>query len=193
MNAKQIKILNEVHELVKKESIGFADDDVFTNHVLNVKRYASKLAKAYHADEFVVTLAAYLHDIYHIQTHNHKIHEIKGAEFAKEYLKKFDISDDRIELVCKCILHHRGSKNNKRNSKEECIVACADAMDHIDRWIHMFYRQSQKKSFAETVEWMDAKLDRGYKKINLPLAKKLIRNKYLSAKISLKDIRAKYY
>ena len=193
MNKKQLETLKEVHEFVKKESIGFAEDDVFSNHILNVKRYAQKLAKLYHANEFVVVLAAYLHDIYHLQTHNHEIHEIKGAEFSAKYLKKFNLSQDEINAVCLCIINHRGSKKVKRISIEERIIACADAMDHIDRWIHMFYRRSKEKSFMETVEWMNAKLDRGYNKIDLPLAKKIIKNKYLASKLSLKNIQAEYH
>jgi hypothetical protein len=57
----------------------------------------------------------------------------------------------------------------------------------------MFYRRANDKSFAEAVKWMDAKLDRGYKKVNLPLAKKMVKSKYLAAKLSLKDIQAEYY
>jgi putative nucleotidyltransferase with HDIG domain len=193
MNKKQKIILSHVHKFVKRESKGFGSDDVFSNHILSVKNYALKLAKQYNANEFVVALAAYLHDIYRLQTHNHEIHEIRGAEITKEYLKKFDISKKEINLVCKCILHHRGSKNNKRKSIEEKIVACADAMDHINRWIHMFYRCSQRRSFAETVDWMNAKMDRGYLKITLPLAERIIRDKYLAAKLSLKNIKAKVF
>jgi len=113
MNKKQKNIIIKIHNFVKQESKTFADDDLFSNHVLNVVRYSNILAKKYDANIFVVTLAAYLHDIYHLQTHNHKIHEIEGAKFANTYLRKFDISEKEIILICTCILNHRGSKDQK--------------------------------------------------------------------------------
>jgi len=185
MNKKQLEIIREVHNFVKQESVGFAEDDIFTNHILNVKNCAQKLAKFYRANEFVVVLAAYLHDIYYLQTRNHEIHEIKGAEFSVEYLKKFPLSREEITAVGLCIINHRGSKKAKRNSIEEQIIACADAIDHIRRWLSMFYRLSKERSYEEAAEWMSKKLDRGYAKISLPYAKNMIKDKYLAAKLSL--------
>jgi len=187
MNKKQKDIITKIHDFVKKESKTFADDDVFSNHVLNVIKYSKILAKKYNANMFVVVVAAYLHDIYHLQTHDHKIHEIEGAKFAKNYLKRFDIKEKEITLICACILNHRGSKDRPRISIEEKIVACADAMDHINRWTHMFYRKSRLKEYDGTIEWMRAKLERGWKKLELPEARYMVKEKYLAAKLSLKN------
>ncbi|MGV8171244.1 MAG: HD domain-containing protein [Candidatus Woesearchaeota archaeon] len=187
MNSKEKKIISEIHILVQKASIGFSEDDVFSNHILSVRDYAIRLARKYDADMFVVVTAAYLHDIYHLQTHNHEIHEVEGAKFADKYLRKFDIEEERIRLICNCILNHRGSKKRKRVSIEEKIIACADAMDHIVRWKHMFYRISQRKSYEESIDWLRNKLERGWKKLELPEAKTLVKKEYLIAKSALEQ------
>jgi uncharacterized protein len=183
LNKQQKAIIEEVHEFVKKESIGFSEDDLFKNHVLGVKDYAVKLAKIYNANVFVVIIAAYLHDLYYLQTKNHDIHEIEGAKFAKKFLKKFNLPDDEIELISKCILNHRGSKKRKRNSIEEKIISCADAMDHINRFQHMFYRGSKKMNYEDSIRWMRSKLKRGWDKTELSKAREIIKPKYQIAKI----------
>lgn len=133
----------------------------------------------------MVIVGAYLHDIYHLQTKNHKIHEIKGAEFTEKFLKKYDITKERIELIRKCVLNHRGSKKRKRESIEEKIVSCADAMDHINRFEHMFYRKSKAMEFEELIKWLKEKMKRGYKKVELKEGRKIIQKKYDSIKIIL--------
>lgn len=183
LTKKEKEIIIKIHKFVKKESIGFSEDDVFKNHIINVRDYSVKLAKMYKANIFVVEIAAYLHDIYHLQTKNHKIHEIEGAKFAKKLLTQYDIPKEEIELICKCILNHRGSKKRKRVSVEEKIVSCADAMDHINRFQHMFYRKSKKSTYEELIKWMHYKIERGWNKIELSKAKDIIRPKYEIAKI----------
>lgn len=177
------EIINQVHDFVKKESEGQTKDDVFSNHILNVVNFAKKLAERYNADKFIVTIAAYLHDITYIQTKEHSDHEIKGSEFAKDYLQKFNLDNKEIEAISNCILKHRGSKKRERNTTEEKIVACADAMDHIDRCLHMFYRFSRKKGYEEGIEFIRAKLQRGYNKLELDEAKNIIQDKYNAARI----------
>jgi len=172
------EIIKKIHNFVKKESEGFAEDDIFTNHILGVRDYAIILAKKYKANLFVVIIAAYLHDIYHLQTKDHSIHEIKGAEFSKNYLKKFKLPKEEIELISRCILNHRGSKKAKRETIEERIIACADAMDHINRFQQMFHRKSKVSNYEETIEWMKGKMQRGWNKLELKKARKIIKPRY---------------
>lgn len=59
-------------------------------------------------------------------------HHITGAKIAEKKLKEFNYPKDKIEIVKKCILNHRGSVNVLRNSIEEKIVAEADTMSAFD-------------------------------------------------------------
>ena len=183
LTSKQKKIVKDIHSFVKKKSVIFGKkvpgySDVFDNHVLSVKNFAQTLARHYKADEFVTVMAAYLHDISYILTFDHDNHEVEGAKFAKKFLRNYDIPEDQIKLISSCILNHRGSKNNKRETMEERIVACADAMDHISRFPHMFYRQSRKKEYDDAVKWMRNKVEMGWNKISLKKARDMVRDKY---------------
>jgi len=182
---KQKRIIQEVHDFVKGESRKTTINDeigIFDDHVVNVVRFSKMLAEQYDANSFVVILAAYLHDIIYIQTNNHKTHEIVGAEFVKEYLSKFDISKEDIKRISLCILNHRGSKKSTKESIEEKIVASADAMDHIDRCLAMFYRGGDK-SYEAAFEFMQGKIKRGWEKIELDKAKEIIRPQFEAAKV----------
>lgn len=183
LTKKQENIISQIHNFVETESLNFAEDDIFKNHILGVRDYAIKLAKLYDANIFVVIIAAYLHDIYYLQTKNHAIHEIEGAKFAKKFLVKYDLSKEEIDLIASCILNHRGSKSQERKSVEEKIIACADAMDHINRFQHMFYRKCKTKSYEDSMSWMRSKLMRGWTKIELEKAKTIIKSKYDLAKL----------
>jgi len=183
LTKKQKDIVSKIHEFVKKESTGFSEDDIFKNHILAVRDYSVKLANLYNANLFVVIVAVYLHDLYYIQTRNHEIHEIEGAKFAKKFLLKYDLPKEEIELISRCILNHRGSKKRKRESIEEKIISCADAMDHINRFQEMFYRRSKDMPYEDARIWLRNKLMRGWNKIELPRARKIIKKKYDAAKV----------
>jgi putative nucleotidyltransferase with HDIG domain len=186
MQKEKQEIINQVHDFVSERCIGFSEDNIFKNHILNVRNYAIYLAKEYNANIFVVAVSAYLHDISYIMTKDHSTHEIEGSKFAKKYLSKFNISKDEITLISKCILNHRGSKKTIKSTVEEEIIACSDAMDHIMRFEHMFYRKSRKiDDFDEVIYWLNKKLERGYKKITLKKGKDIVREKYLACKIFL--------
>jgi putative nucleotidyltransferase with HDIG domain len=184
LSNKQEEIVKKVHDFVKeqsKDSVANGRLEVFKYHILNVKRFAEILADKYPANKFVVIVSAYLHDLYYIQTGNHEVHEIEGAKFAREYLSKFDIPQQEIELIVGCILNHRGSKKSERQKIEEKIIACADAMDHIDRCLGLFY--VGHTDFESAVKFMKGKLKRSWEKIELDEAKEIIKPKYEAAKI----------
>ncbi|MCK5625070.1 HD domain-containing protein [Candidatus Pacearchaeota archaeon] len=185
LTKKQKEIISKVHDYVKEKCEGFSElDNVFEKHVSNVVRFSQKLSSIYGANTFVVVLAAYLHDLYYIQTKNHNIHEIEGSKFAKKYLIQFEISEKEINLISLCILNHRGSKKNKRESIEEKIVSCADAMDHINRSIEMFFRTIHgRETYEEAFSWIRKKLKRSWEKIELEKAREIVRKKYEAAKI----------
>lgn len=184
LDLKQEDIIRQVHEYVKAECKGFSEiDDIFENHILNVERFAEKLADTYKANKFVVMIAAYLHDITYVQTGDHSTHEIEGSVFVKEYLKRFNLKNEEIELISKCILHHRGSKHSERKTMEEKIIACADAMDHIDRCLHMFFLRIDKQNYQDSIKFMQGKLQRGWNKIELPKARDMVKAKYDAARV----------
>jgi uncharacterized protein len=181
------KIKNQTENLVKKYcKKNYKHDDVFKNHIDAVRNYSLQLANEYHADKEVVEIAALLHDFTHIRDNNHSIHELEGAKFASRYLKG-KMAEEKIKLIHDCIKHHRGSKDYKRETIEEQIVACADAMSHFSNVCIFFYLwgASKRGTLEETKDWVKSKLQRSWKKITLKKAREIIKSKYDAALVLL--------
>lgn len=138
-------------------------------HIEAVVKNAEILANKYNADKEVCIISAWLHDIASITNYKlYEEHHIHGAKIASEILRKFKYDDDKIELVKACILNHRGSIDNKRLSKEEQIVADADAISHFDSITSLLYLAYKEKNMniEEGKNFVKSKLERSYRKLS---------------------------
>lgn len=132
-------------------------------HIEAVVRNAEILANKYNADKEICIIAAWLHDIASITDYKlYEEHHIHGTKIASEILRKFEYDDNKIELVKACILNHRGSIDNKRLSKEEQIIADADAISHFDSipsLLYLAYRE-RNMNIEEGKKFVKSKLER---------------------------------
>jgi len=135
MNVIQ-EIKNFVENECKKPSSKYGYDP-FPFHFVPVVNYAKKLADKLGGNKEVILIAAWLHDIGSI-IHGRDNHHITGAQIAEEKLNELEYSPEKIELVKKCILNHRGSQQNSRESIEEQIVAEADILANFDNIAGLF-------------------------------------------------------
>jgi uncharacterized protein len=74
-------------------------------HITEVVTHGQWLAKKTGADEEIVTLAAYFHDISRA-TMGPQEHNIKSADIARKWLSQRGYPADRIERVAEAILAH---------------------------------------------------------------------------------------
>lgn len=74
-------------------------------HIAEVVAYAQKLAKPTGADEEIVTLAAYFHDISRV-TLGPESHNVKSAEMARDWLRQHGYPAEGIERVAQAIVAH---------------------------------------------------------------------------------------
>jgi putative nucleotidyltransferase with HDIG domain len=73
---------------------------------------ARELLKVYKADDKIVIVACWLHDITKYQAKNnkrdinkfHKTHHLDGYEFAKKFLLKYKVNVEEIEAISQCVL-----------------------------------------------------------------------------------------
>lgn len=168
----------EVQERCESPNNFFGKDSYY--HIKSVVKNATILAKAYGADIEVVIIAAWLHDIASITSYElYEEHHIHGARIAKEILEKMDYPDEKIELVQKCVLNHRGSKLRHKSSKEEICVADGDAASHFDNLPSLLYLAYviRKYSMEEGVQFVCNKLKRSYNKLSEE-SKALYKEKY---------------
>lgn len=115
------------------------------HHIKIVYELAKKYASEYGASIEIVALAALLHDIASVTDVSYtEEHHIIGSQIAEELLLKEKYPEDKIELIKKCILNHRGSKLAEKTTPEEICIADSDAMAHfysIPSLLSMVYRE----------------------------------------------------
>ena len=187
MNLIESKIYEEVKNrcISPNNSYGIGAWD---HHIKLVYELAKNNAQDYGADEEIVAIAALLHDIASVTNkHFTEEHHIIGAEIAEELLIRENYPQDKIELIKKCILNHRGSKLMDKNSPEEICIADADAMAHfysIPSLLSMVYKE-KKLSIDEGAEFVMKKLNRSYNKLSSK-GKMLVKQQYEAAKLLLK-------
>jgi HD superfamily phosphodiesterase len=74
-------------------------------HIIEVVTYGQWLAKRTGADEQIVTLAAYLHDVSR-PTMGPREHNVKSAALAREWLNRQGYPSERIERVAEAVVAH---------------------------------------------------------------------------------------
>lgn len=183
-------IINEIKHFVENEcrkpssKYGY---EPFPFHLIPMVNYAEELADELGGDKEVILIAAWLHDIGSI-IHGREDHHITGAKIAEEKLKELRYPVEKIELVKKCILNHRGSQQKKRRSIEEQIVAEADTMSNFDNIAGIFKAAFvyESKTQGEAKDSARQKLERKWKQLHFKNSKKIIKPKYEAAMLLLK-------
>lgn len=185
------EIINEIYEEVKRRCSlpsNFYGVGAWDHHIEIVYQIAKNNAKLYGANQDIVSLAALLHDIASVTNKDYtEEHHLIGAEIAEELLQKYNLTQEQISLIKKCILNHRGSRLMQKNSNEEICLADADAMAHfysIPSLLEMVYVE-KKLSIDDGAEFVLNKLKRSYNKLS-PQGKKIVSSRYKAALLVLK-------
>lgn len=178
------KVKEFVEEECKKPSSKYGYEPCIA-HFAPVAEYAKTLAGESGADVELAEIAGWLHDMGSI-IYGRENHHITGAKIAEEKLKEFGYDSEKIEIVKKCILNHRGSVNNEKESQDEQILADADGMSAFDRIEGIFYAAlvSEKLSVSEARKSVKRKLENSYNKLSSS-AREIIKPKYDAAMLLL--------
>lgn len=128
--------LDRLQEIKRKAKNFFQDAPPSHDwsHVKRVWRLCMKIGRKLEADLEVLQLASFLHDIARSKEDQSKgkiDHAEKGAEMAREILKKYDYSKETIQKVVACIKSHRFRNEEKPKSIEAKILFDADKLDSI--------------------------------------------------------------
>lgn len=159
----------------------------FSFHFIPMVKYAEKLAVELKADKEVVILAAWLHDIGSI-VDGREEHHIAGAKIAEKKLKELKYPKEKIKLIKKCILNHRGSGQNSKESLEEKIIAEADAISTFDSIVGLFKAALvyEGKTQDEARKSVRQKLENKWNQLHLEKSRRLIRPKFEAAMLLLR-------
>ena len=181
---KEIKNFVEVECKKSSSKYGY---EPFVFHFVPTVECAKKLADELGGDKEIVTIAAWLHDIGSI-IYGRQDHNITGAKIAEKKLKELGYPAKKIIKVQKCILNHRGSLQNRRESIEEKIVAEADVMSNFDN-ITGIFRAALVYENLNQIEARDSvikKLENKWKQLHFAKSKKIVKPKYEAAMLLLK-------
>jgi len=181
---EQIRVF--VEEECKKSTSKYGYEP-YIFHFIPVRDYAVKLAEKLSADREVVELAAWLHDVGSI-IYGRENHHITSAEIAENKLKEFNYPQEKLEQVKHCILNHRGSQANNRETTEAKIIADADAMSHFENISGIFKAAFiyENQTQGEAKESTKQKLTNGWNKLNFEESRILIKPRYEAMLVLLK-------
>ena len=176
MNKKEYnKLINDI----QKHLADLCKDDRVKYHINPVVEIAKRMAKDLDADIEIVEIAAYMHDITKI-TGERKDHHITGAIYTQEFLKNYNIEEDKVNRIMDCIKSHRGNSEFPRDTIEQKIIATADAVAHIEHPLTLFYAWYGRRncSIDDGADGILKKLRKSWDKIEFDYIKEQEKEKY---------------
>lgn len=152
------------HFLATVESIRIEHPGVsfYPTHVAEVERWAKRILKRHpEADEEIVLLGVWLHDIGNLIGDKQIDHAKRSETEVNVILPKLGLAQDKIEAVAHCVRSHRNSDVTP-STLEARIVAAADSASHMTGDAYL-----PSVGMKRTVGSSLAKLGRDYRDIDL--------------------------
>jgi putative nucleotidyltransferase with HDIG domain len=147
---KNLKVMR--NKLIDRMKDVFGNDQKRIEHALAVLDYAEQIQNVEGGDPLIVRAAAILHDIgIHEAERKYgssagKYQEIEGPPIAEEILKKYDVTAETIEHICRIIANHHSAKDI--DTTEFRIVWDADWLVNIPA----DFPSASKEKLQEIVE-----------------------------------------
>ena len=176
-------IIKYIEQYVRERCEQYKEDsddhyDFWNEHIKYVYMESIKLAKSYHANLEIVSLASLLHDIALIEkVGERKDHHINGELISKKILSEIQYDEEKANQVLKCIRNHRSSLNAE--SIEEICVADADILAHFDN-IPMLFNSAfirNKLNLSEVKAWLKETFEKDFNDLS-PKTQEMFARKY---------------
>ena len=103
------------------------------DHIMRVYKNAQKICKKEKTDEKLVLCAVLLHDVisYPKSDKKSKLSSLKSSEVSKQILKKYNFTENEIQIISDAIKDHSFSQNKTPKTIEGKILQDADRLDAI--------------------------------------------------------------
>jgi len=103
------------------------------DHIMRVYKNAQKICKKEKTHEKLVLCAVLLHDVisYPKTDKRSKLSSFKSSEASKQILKKYNFTEDEIQIISDAIQNHSFSQNKTPKTIEGKILQDADRLDAI--------------------------------------------------------------
>ena len=175
-------IVEEARKLAKEMSEKYGKTPPF-DHTELIVRKGQELAKKLNADIKLVTVSCYLIDVGLSKAYQEgkvKEHVKMSSGIAKDFLKKFNLSNNDKEKIINSIeAHHGGLEHNCIESE---IVKNADNFRFLDPMgllISVYWtKENNGRSLSEWIKLAKEKVEEKYKLVTLDICKKEAEENY---------------
>lgn len=131
LSEKEVAIIRKIELFVKDKHNKLRGHDY--SHVLAVVQYAIEIAKQIPdpVDPFVLICGALFHDIGRVGTVTGRLHGLRGAAIAEEYLRAIGIEDEIREQIVRIVVRHTHTSMLPPETVAERVVFDADDLDRL--------------------------------------------------------------
>ena len=175
-------------DLFEAQTKGTKDEyNLYREHVQYVYKYAVMLSKDAAVDKEIVELSALLHDVSMTDPSlDRSKHNEYGSAMAEQLLREQHYSEEKLQLVAKCILNHGSKRAQYRTTREEDLLACADGLAHFDAYKSLYSLAHKVMGLddEQSLKFIQDKLTKDYAEISEEL-------KYLVSEIYARVMEAK--
>jgi uncharacterized protein len=154
ISEQESSMLAEVFREVQARFVDFTDLAHGWEHVYRVYHLSLRIAEQEHANNFIVGMAALLHDVGRTIQEPKKPHAERSAILAAELLARYGLSDGIQQAILHAILAHNYRRGTNPETLEARVLYDADRLDSMGasglmRWAMNFKHKkwSEWKSY----------------------------------------------
>jgi uncharacterized protein len=131
LSKREVEIIREIESLVRDKHDTLQGHDY--SHILAVTHYTIEIAKRIPdpVDPFVMLCGALFHDIGRVGTQTGRLHGLRGAAIADEYLRAIGIDAEAREKIVRIVVRHTETSMLPPETIEEKVVFDADDLDRL--------------------------------------------------------------
>lgn len=180
LSEEEVAIIDKIEEFVRDKHDRLQGHDY--SHVLTVAQYAIEIAQRIPdpVDPFVLICGALFHDIGRVGTNTGRLHGIRGATIAQEYLRDVAIGEDIREQIVRVIVHHTETSMLPPETVAEKVVFDADDLERLGLigMLRGMMVGDVNQSMEDIIENRLEKRKKDYQKLHFQASRELGRNLY---------------
>jgi len=131
LTAEEVEIIHNIEMFVRDKHDKLQGHDY--SHILAVTHYSIEIARSISepVDPFTTICGALFHDIGRVGTNTGRLHGLRGATIAEEYLKAIDIDNETREQIVRIVVRHSETSMLPPETVAEKVVYDADDLDRL--------------------------------------------------------------
>ncbi|UCF85975.1 MAG: HD domain-containing protein [Desulfobacteraceae bacterium] len=180
LSEEEVAIIRKVEVFVRDKHDTLQGHDY--SHVLAVAHYAIEIAKLIpdFIDPFVLICGALFHDIGRVGTRSGRLHGLRGATIAEEYLRAIGIEDEIREQIVRIVVRHTETSMLPPENVAEKVVFDADDLDRLGLMgmLRGMMVGDVDRSMEDIIENRLEKRKKDYQKLHFQASRELGRELY---------------